>query len=670
MALCLLAASDRPVEGSEASARRFGLAHVELMDLHLERAPDGTVVERSILTAGELAERSRLARDAGIGRDRWSLYWDLVDRGSGYAWEVPDAMVARDVAAGLRPLVILQGTPARHATAGRPVAVPSVGGNRPYGSDEGARPAPVQASPPRGLAEAAFLDGTGRPTDDPAVAVAANPANPWAAFVVAAARRYRPGGELARAAGWAPEAGVREWEIGNEPNLPHFWSGSPEAFARYLEVAYLAIAWVDPEAIVLHGGIADTEGAEAWFSRFLDALRARAAASDLPARHGYYFDRTAWHWYAYPTLLSEGPERVRRLLADHALPEKPIWVTELGIPVWSEHPGPCWDPASPWRATVAEQAAYVWLSAAEAVSAGVESLVYFQAYDDCGNGPGSYDAFGFLRNVAGNQCWTPPGHACWRFESSLAGTPRPAYHALAVAARELGNAELLWRPTPSSPQWQRVLFYQPPDRRVTVAWSWARSDTPVELSATGPSGVLYGLDASGNVTATSVEPTGGRHQVVLPGASNRNGPGNGAAVLAGRPVILVERDEVPPFRARIEALPDLSPSRLALIVDAADGGTGIASTEVFAAELEAGGVPRWRTVTGDAPWTAAARGGRVEVPFEGRAGVRYGFAVTARDRAGNVTGLPDAPQATTRIQVPPRGPFAVHLPLAAAAAAP
>ncbi len=110
------------------------------------------------------------------------------------------------------------------------------------------------------------------------------------------------------------------------------------------------------------------------------------------------------------------------------------------MPVWSEHPGPCWDPSSPGRATTAEQAGFVWQALAEALAAGAENVFYFQLYDDCGNGAASYDAFGLVRNHVGNQCWAPPGHGCWSLNPSLAGTPRPAFQALQVAARELNGA--------------------------------------------------------------------------------------------------------------------------------------------------------------------------------------------------------------------------------------
>lgn len=231
----------------------------------------------------------------------------------------------------------------------------------------------------------------------------------------------------------------------------------------------------------------------------------------------------------------------------------------MGVPIWSEHPGPCWDPVSPWRASSAEQSVYLWQAFTEGRAAGVEVMFVFQLYDDCGNGPVSYDAFGLVRNHASNQCWTPPeGQPCWRLDAAGAGTPRPAYQTLQAAAQILANTELLWRPPREADFWQRVLLYQPPDRRVMVLWNLLRADRTVEVFGTGREAEVLTLDADGRLQRRVATPTAGRHTLTLPGATNRNNPGNQAAVMAGRPVIVVERDTSGPFRAVVEPLP---PSR-------------------------------------------------------------------------------------------------------------
>lgn len=648
-----------PVQ-SAAPNDRLGLAHVDLMDLHVERLADGGLRDRELLPPADLADRFTQAAASGAPWNRWSLYWDMVERSGRFDWAAADGIVGRDVGAGLRTLAILQGTPVDYATGGlRGAPVPAVGGGLPALQAARARRsgAAVQASPPRGLEQPIFRRSDGSLTDDPAEAAAINPANPWARFVDLAVRRYRPGGELAGANGWPAGTGVRAWEIGNEPNLAHFWSGTPAQFARYLEVAYLVIERADPAATVLHGGIADDASATPWYNQLLDALKARAGQSPLPARYGYYFDAAAWHWYTYPSLLQTGPEKARGLLAAKGLPAKPVWVSEMGVPIWSEHPGPCWDPTSPWRATTAEQAGYVWQALAEGLAAAVERLIFFQHYDDCGNGPASYDAFGLVRNHASNQCWQPPtgsGQACWRFDPALAGMARPAYGALDTAAEEMNGVELLWRPPREEAGWQRVLFYRPPDHRVMLLWNTRRADQTVEVYGTGPEATVLELDAAGTVLRRTAVPTAGRHSLTLPGATNRNNPGNQSAVMAGRPVMVVERDAVGPFRAQVEALPELSPPRLALTVSAADGGTGVGAFRVMVSRRPPESRDEWLPIGPEQAWPAAPLSGQASVEFVGQAGQSYHFAAQARDRAGNWSTLPLAPQASTRIEGTPQ----------------
>lgn len=652
---------DRAVQAG-APNPRFGLAHVDVMDLHVARLPGGGTRPNETLPSADLADRFAKAAASGAAWNRWSLYWDMVEQpGGALDWSVVDGIVSRDLAAGLRTLAILQGTPGQYATGGSAAArVPAVGGlpwwpevmepGAPESGPARRGRSPVLASPPRGLDAPIFRRADGSGTDDPAQAASVNPDNPWARFVDQALARYRPGGELALARGWPAGVGVRAWEIGNEPNLSHFWSGTAAQFARYLEVAYLVIKRQDPEAVALHGGIADDSQAGAWYGRFADALKVKAAGSPLPARYNYYFDKAGWHWYTYPSQLYNRPPEVQAYLTSRGLPAKPIWVTEMGVPIWNEHPGPCWDPTSPWRATTAEQSGYLWQSFAEGLSRSVELMIHFQTYDDCGNGPTSYDAFGLIRNHLSNQCWTPPeGQACWRLDPAKAGQPRPAYHAFQAATGLFRDVELLWHPAREADFWQRVLFFQPPDRRVMVLWNLLRADKTVSVYATGPEATVHRLDAAGMPVAEPMAPSGGQITVTLPGATNRNNPGNQSAVMAGRPVIIVERDTAAPFRAQVEALPPESPPAFDLSVAAADGGTGVAAFQVFFATAPPPSAADWAPLGEPRSWPASPLSGTATWSFRGDPGRSYFFAARAQDRAGSWSALPAAAQAQTRI---------------------
>lgn len=649
----------------------IGVAHVDVMELHVARRPDAPPAPVEALGAADLADRFEVAVASGAAWHRWSLYWDLSDRGGTFEWTVGDGIASRDVAYGLRSLVVLHGNP------------PGV--------------ARLEGAPPD-IEQPVFLAADGTPTDDPSAAARVSDANPWARFVAAAVARYRPGGAIATARGWADGAGVRHWQIGNEPNSPDFWRGTPAEYVRYLEVAYLAAKWVDPGAVIAHAGIANDANAEAWFGAFLDALRARAADSPLPERYGYYYDRTAWHWYTAPSNLTVAPPgRVRQMHAERGLPEKPLWVTEFGAPLWSEYPGPCWDPASPGRVTLAEQSAFVWQSLAEGLAARAELMVYFQLYDDCGNGHQSYDAFGLVRNHAANQCWTEPGQGCWRFDSALAGTTRPSYDAFRTAARELSGATVREASAPA-PGWRRVVFSRPGGTRVTMAWNTTYRDRSVELAAAAGQATLFELDGDGLVRTRVVRPEAGGYRVFLSGATNRNGRTH-APIAAGRPVLLVESglpaeaagtgaaapgapsgpvtggsaagavsavaapgDRTPPVIALVGTLPEVSETLFELQVIASDEASGLGAFQVLYAIDAAPTSPEgWSTYVAPLPWPGSPQTGDVRLPFVAAPGRTYYFAARAADLAGNWTETPAYVHTQTRIVGAARATARTHV---------
>jgi hypothetical protein len=351
----------------------------------------------------------------------------------------------------------------------------------------------------------------------------------------------------------------------------------------------------------------------------------------------------------------------------------------LGVPVWSEAPGPCWDPASPGRVTLAEQAGFTWQALAEALAAGAQRVFVFQLYDDCGNGAASYDAFGLVRNHAANACWTPPGKPCWSLNPALAGTPRPAYHALRTAATELAGA---WPAGPMATMggWRQATFYRADGARVLVAWSLGAAMPAVTIATGASSATVHRLDETGAVLSRRVAPAG-RYVVALPGVTNRNNLG-GRPILLGAPVIIVEpggvktgapvaaavappgrqavaEDKAPPVLAIVSALPAESPARFDLTVLAGDEGSGLDAYIVYAARGP--GTPRapadWQPAGTVRPWPGKPLTGQVKLRFEGKPGEVWHFAAQAGDRAGNWSTFPTYVQATTRIKgqaAPPR----------------
>lgn len=587
----------QPVAGND----RFGLAFIS--------APDALASEA----------RYEGALIAGARWNRWPLYWHWVAQG-GYVGPHQDgrhdydALIAADLGHGLTPLVILMGTPAEQA--GLPVE-PAVVNDA--GEEFPLRENPISVStatlPPAGMYEPIFADGT----DDPVPGKAVNPANAWAMFVFNTADRYRPGGRLARQQGWSGRVGVRHWEIWNEPDFDSFWGGTVEAYYRLLEVAYKTIKTVDPQATVVLGGLAFYEEPN-WLPQLL-----RLAGGD-PAQT--YFDVLSLHHYWSIYNSEQRLLEMRATLDTYGLSQVPIWITESGVSVWDDYPATAHavSPDTPWRGTTAEQAAYVIEHSALALYHGVERYYHFMLHDDCGDGPSS--AYGLRQNFSPHVC------------NPADGRPRPAYAAYQLAARQFEGVLPLWRNRRF--ELDQVAFYRPADRaRVIVAWATQGITTTLTLTATGDSAQLYHIGGPGAFPSSSLQPVEGRYTLSLPPATNQNAldPGDTTYHIGGQPLILIERDILPP--TAILTLPPLSPPNFTLTWQGEDEGSGVAGYDVWFSQ-NGGPLQLWLANT-----TAT------QADYTGQIGATYGFAVRARDRAGNEAPAPRQAQLTTRIVAGP-----------------
>lgn len=157
-------------------------------------------------------------------------------------------------------------------------------------------------------------------------AVGAPNAAAYAAFVARAVARYAP-------------AGVRTWELWNEPNLRSAWGAPPDpvAYGALLRAAAAAVTGVDPGATVLSGGLAPVAtrgGSSMAMAGFLAAV---AQGGQVPG-----LDGVAVHAYVYPELprtAAPGPRNVfsqlpalHRLSLELGAPTGALWATEVGAP--------------------------------------------------------------------------------------------------------------------------------------------------------------------------------------------------------------------------------------------------------------------------------------------------------------------------------------------------
>jgi hypothetical protein len=121
---------------------------------------------------------------------------------------------------------------------------------------------------------------------------------------------------------------IRHWEASNEPSMQEglhvFFDGTSEDYLEILEATYRAAKGADPEAVVLHAGMA---GMEPWMVSFWEPVFQNGSQ---------YFDIANIHSIGGSDELNV-PE-FRALLSKHGI-DKPIWVTEAQHRAGRTHDG-------------------------------------------------------------------------------------------------------------------------------------------------------------------------------------------------------------------------------------------------------------------------------------------------------------------------------------------
>lgn len=471
--------------------------------------------------------RYQRAADLGATINRWPLYWNRIEQNpiaqpGVFSWAWQDENTINDIEHELTIDAIFLGIPTGLTTgnasslmwdwAGRRTSywLPEDASHRGYESGS--------ASVPVGLYLGVFNDGS----DVPGAMKSINPNNRWARFVYAAVDRYKPNGVLAQQQGWSSGEGIKHWEVWNEPDLDSFFDGTVSDYARMLKVAYLATKHADPNATIIFGGLANFQKPN-WLA---DTLNVIATYPDRET-YGWFFDALATHNYVWAWRTFYDLYRARVVLDANGLTNKTLWLNETGVSVWNDPPGPINNPNALYRATMKEQAAFTIQSATFAVWMEAEAMLFFQLYDDYGNGCPGNDAYGLLRNEPDATC------------NAGDGTPRPAYTAYQTAITYFSNLEPYWRKRPTINQELVALKNLDMGERVISMWARDYFTETVVLTATASSAVLVRPDG---ITQT-LTPIGGVYTITLPAATNHNTPTtDGKAPIGGDPRILIEYD--------------------------------------------------------------------------------------------------------------------------------
>ena len=242
----------------------------------------------------ETTANPQAAAEAGAGYTRIILRWDVIQPGSPADWKpanVPDPVVAAELAAGREVVGLLIGTPAWASAS----------------DNTSARAVPDMAA--------------------------------WEAFTRRMAQHY---------------AGrIKTWVIWNEPDVwmeghpGKTWDGTEADFALLLKTAYGAIKGVDPSLNVLVGGMTYYWDWEHGRRRYLDRLFEIIAADPDASANGYFFDGVVYHLYFNPRQTADVLDETRALLAHYDISGKSIWINETNAPPSDDPQEPPWS-EPPW----------------------------------------------------------------------------------------------------------------------------------------------------------------------------------------------------------------------------------------------------------------------------------------------------------------------------------
>jgi hypothetical protein len=283
------------------------------------------------------------ASEAGAGYTRIILRWDVIQPAGPADWKpanVPDPLLAGELAAGREVVGLLIGTPDWAAAPGQ---LP------------GSRAVPDMAA--------------------------------WEAFTRRMAQHY--------------QGRIRHWVIWNEPDVwqeghpGKTWDGTLEDYALLLKTAYGAIKGVDPSLQVFVAGMTYYWDWEHGRRRYLDRLlEAIAADPDAPA-NGYFFDGVVYHLYFTPRQTVDVLEETWQSLARHDMAGKQIWINETNAPPSNDPQEPPWSTPR-FRITLEEQAAFMVQQFSLAFAHGASRVQVYKLRNTADH-PESIEPFGLLR---------------------------------------------------------------------------------------------------------------------------------------------------------------------------------------------------------------------------------------------------------------------------------
>ena len=128
----------------------------------------------------------------------------------------------------------------------------------------------------------------------------------WRTFVTTVATRYK--------------GRIHVYEVGNEPNVKRFWTGTVDQMVALTREAHDIIKRIDPTAMLVSPS-ATTGNGTPWLTEFLSK------------GGGDYVDIIGYHFYVTPKTpetMTVLVEKVKKIMQDKGVGNKPLWDTETG----------------------------------------------------------------------------------------------------------------------------------------------------------------------------------------------------------------------------------------------------------------------------------------------------------------------------------------------------
>ena len=278
---------------------------------------------------------------------------------------------------------------------------------------------------------------------------------------------------------------VHFWELFDEPDSaagPNGqWSYGNHAadYVQALSVLYNAVKTINPEAVVMNGGLA-YDYPTIFRPEFLGEMLAAGGAQYMDALNFHYFRINGPGW----ATIGDKAAEIRRIMAANGASDLPLVCSSTGESSAN---------IAPWDSSETQQSRYLVKVNAQAAAAGIKSTIWYLAQD--------FDCLPASGCPVGWEVWARHGLA------RSDGTPKLAHQAMQVFAQEIGSGAYLRTIGPESGLSSSMEGYSfggssQGRPQVSVVWSNSSTASNMAVPATQAGNFIRAVSITGEPVAT------------------------------------------------------------------------------------------------------------------------------------------------------------------------